>query len=121
MDRTDFAGLSALVKELFGSFEGVFLNPPFCCGCGSHIHVGKNFFANCNPGIQPPRKNEEARTQNTGLETGRIIQYNNLGIVSGLTKMKSGMMENHSEKESIDENREKSHCHASCRPDGRRT
>ena len=48
MDRADFAGISALVKELFGSSDGAFLNPPFYCDYGSHIHVGKNFFANYN-------------------------------------------------------------------------
>ena len=48
MDRADFDGISALVKELFGTSEGAFLNPPFYCDYGSHIHVGKNFFANYN-------------------------------------------------------------------------
>ncbi len=48
MDRADFAGISALVKELFGTSDGAFLNPPFYCDYGSHIHVGKNFFANYN-------------------------------------------------------------------------
>jgi acetyltransferase-like isoleucine patch superfamily enzyme len=48
MDRADFDGISALVKELFGTSDGAFLNPPFYCDYGSHIHVGKNFFANYN-------------------------------------------------------------------------
>ena len=48
MDRADFAGISALVKELFGASDGAFLNPPFYCDYGCHIHVGKNFFANYN-------------------------------------------------------------------------
>lgn len=48
MDRADFDGISALVKKLFGSSDGAFLNPPFYCDYGSHIHVGKNFFANYN-------------------------------------------------------------------------
>ena len=48
MDRADFSGISALVKELFGTSDGAFLNPPFYCDYGSHIHVGKNFFANYN-------------------------------------------------------------------------
>ena len=52
MDRADFAGISALVKELFGSSDGAFLNPPFYCDYGSHIHVGKNFFANYNYFLQ---------------------------------------------------------------------
>ena len=29
MDRADFDGISTLVKELFGTSEGAFLNPPF--------------------------------------------------------------------------------------------
>ncbi|MBR1781608.1 MAG: sugar O-acetyltransferase [Oscillospiraceae bacterium] len=48
MDRSDFEGIAAVVKELFGSSDGAFLNPPFYCDYGSHIHVGKNFFANYN-------------------------------------------------------------------------
>lgn len=48
MDRSDFAGISETVKELFGTSDGAFLNPPFFCDYGSHIHVGKNFFANYN-------------------------------------------------------------------------
>lgn len=46
MDRADFEGIAAVVKELLGSSEGAFINPPFYCDYGSHIHVGKNFFAN---------------------------------------------------------------------------
>lgn len=48
IDRSDFEGIAKLVKELFGSSEGAFLNPPFYCDYGSHIEVGKNFFANYN-------------------------------------------------------------------------
>ena len=48
MDRADFAGISTVVKELFGTSDGAFVNPPFFCDYGSHIHVGKNFFANYN-------------------------------------------------------------------------
>lgn len=48
MDRSDFEGVSAVIKELFGSSDGAFVNPPFYCDYGSHIHVGKNFFANYN-------------------------------------------------------------------------
>ena len=53
MDRAVFAGISALVKELFGTSDGAFLNPPFYCDYGSHIHVGKNFFANYNCTASP--------------------------------------------------------------------
>ena len=47
-DRSDFAALSEIVKELLGRSEGAFINPPFYCDYGSHIEVGKNFFANYN-------------------------------------------------------------------------
>ena len=48
IDRRDADGISELVKELFGKSEGAFVNPPFFCDYGSHIEVGKNFFANYN-------------------------------------------------------------------------
>ena len=48
MDRSDFAGIAEVVKELLGGAEGAFINPPFYCDYGSHIEVGKNFFANYN-------------------------------------------------------------------------
>lgn len=44
MDRSDFEGVAAVVKELLGAF----INPPFYCDYGKHIEVGKNFFANYN-------------------------------------------------------------------------
>lgn len=47
-DRTDYEGIAALVKELLGKSEGAVINPPFFCDYGSHIEVGKNFFANYN-------------------------------------------------------------------------
>ncbi len=48
MDRSDFDGISAVVSELFGKSDGACVNPPFYCDYGSHIEVGKNFFANYN-------------------------------------------------------------------------
>ena len=48
MDRADFDGIAAVVKELLDTSEGAFINPPFYCDYGKHIHVGKNFFANYN-------------------------------------------------------------------------
>ena len=48
MDRSDFNGIAEVVKELLGGGEGAFINPPFFCDYGSHIEVGKNFFANYN-------------------------------------------------------------------------
>ena len=48
MDRSDFSGISQVVRELLGASDGAVINPPFYCDYGSHIHVGKNFFANYN-------------------------------------------------------------------------
>ena len=48
MDRADFEGISKTVAELIDAKEGAFINPPFYCDYGTHIHVGKNFFANYN-------------------------------------------------------------------------
>lgn len=47
-DRSDFETLGKIVKELLGKSEGAFINPPFYCDYGTHIEVGKNFFANYN-------------------------------------------------------------------------
>lgn len=47
-DRSDFELLAGIVRELFGKSEGAFVNPPFYCDYGSHIEVGKNFYANYN-------------------------------------------------------------------------
>ena len=48
MDRADFDGIRAVVKELFGKSDNAFVNPPFYCDYGFRIEVGKNFFANYN-------------------------------------------------------------------------
>lgn len=47
-DRSDFDEIGIIVKELFGKSENAFVNPPFYCDYGTHIQVGKNFFANYN-------------------------------------------------------------------------
>ncbi|HIZ82290.1 MAG TPA: sugar O-acetyltransferase [Candidatus Mediterraneibacter pullistercoris] len=47
-DRSDFDGIGKIVSELLGKSEGAFINPPFYCDYGSHIEVGKNFYANYN-------------------------------------------------------------------------
>ena len=41
-------GIQKIVRELLGKSDGAFINPPFYCDYGSHIEVGKNFFANYN-------------------------------------------------------------------------
>ena len=48
MDRSDLSGIRRVVKELLGTSDNAVINPPFYCDYGSHIHVGKNFFANYN-------------------------------------------------------------------------
>ena len=48
VDRSDFSAIAEIVKDLFGKSENAFVNPPFYCDYGSHIEVGKNFFANYN-------------------------------------------------------------------------
>ena len=48
MDRSDFDAIGKIVKELLGKSDGAFINPPFYCDYGTHIEVGKNFFANYN-------------------------------------------------------------------------
>lgn len=47
-DRSDFQEIGRIIQELFGKSENAFVNPPFYCDYGSHIRVGKNFFANYN-------------------------------------------------------------------------
>ena len=47
-DRGDFEPIGQIIQELFGKSENAFVNPPFYCDYGSHIEVGKNFFANYN-------------------------------------------------------------------------
>ena len=48
LDRSDFEGIAATVKELLDTDQNAFINPPFYCDYGNHIKVGKNFFANYN-------------------------------------------------------------------------
>lgn len=48
VDRSDFETIGKIVKELLGKSENAFINPPFYCDYGTHIEVGKNFFANYN-------------------------------------------------------------------------
>lgn len=48
VDRSNFDEIGRIVEELLGKSEKAFINPPFYCDYGSHIEVGKNFFANYN-------------------------------------------------------------------------
>ena len=48
MDRADFDGIAAVVRELIPGAENAVINPPFYCDYGSHIRVGRNLFVNYN-------------------------------------------------------------------------
>ena len=48
MDRADFEGIQAVIKELFGKCEDAWVNTPFYCDYGHNIEVGKNTFINYN-------------------------------------------------------------------------
>ena len=48
VDRSEFEQIAAIVKELLPGAENAMINPPFYCDYGTHISVGKNFFANYN-------------------------------------------------------------------------
>lgn len=48
VDRSDFEQIAAIVKELFPGAQNAVVSPPFFCDYGTHISVGKNFFANYN-------------------------------------------------------------------------
>lgn len=39
---------TAILQELFASVGSAFIEPPFHCDYGCHIHVGKNFYMNFN-------------------------------------------------------------------------
>ena len=49
VDRSDFDSIRKIIRELFGKIgENSLVNPPFYCDYGTHIEIGKNFFANYN-------------------------------------------------------------------------
>ena len=49
VDRSDFDSIRKIIKELFGKIgENSLVNPPFYCDYGTHIEIGRNFFANYN-------------------------------------------------------------------------
>ena len=49
MDRSDFDGIRAVVKELLGKSEDLLINPPFYCDYGFHIEIGDGCLAAGNP------------------------------------------------------------------------
>lgn len=45
----DYAEWKAIFRELLGSVgENFWIQPPFLCDYGCHIHIGDHFFANCD-------------------------------------------------------------------------
>lgn len=42
------ANAGSVKPAVYRNYKGAFVNPPFYCNYGSHIEVGKNFFANYN-------------------------------------------------------------------------
>lgn len=48
IDRTDGEGILKIIQELLQTEQSPCIVPPFYCDYGSHISVGKNFFANYN-------------------------------------------------------------------------
>lgn len=48
MDRSDFDGIRAVLKELLGKSEDLLVNPPFYCDYGFHIEIGDGCFLNYN-------------------------------------------------------------------------
>ena len=55
-DRSDFAGIAEIVKELLGKSDDAWINPPFYCDYGFNISVGENFYTNHNVTIQDGAK-----------------------------------------------------------------
>lgn len=112
MDRSDFEGVQEAVKELLGSSEGAVINPPFYCDYGSHIHVGKNFFANYNCTIIDVAKviiGDNCQmapnvaiytaghpvypdTRNSGYEYGKEVRIGNNVWIGGNTVICPGVM-----------------------------
>lgn len=111
LDTDDFGGIAEAVKALLGSSDGAFINPPFYCDYGSHIHVGKNFFANYNctiidvapvtigdncqlaPGVAIYTAGHPVHpaTRNTGYEYGKPVTIGDNVWVGGNTVILPGV------------------------------
>lgn len=76
VDRSDFDAIKKIVQKLLGKADDTaFINPPFYCDYGTHIEVGKNFFANYNC---------------TMLDVGRIRIGDNVQIAPGVSIYTAG-------------------------------
>ncbi len=111
LDTDDFGGIAEAVKALLGTSDGAFINPPFYCDYGTHIHVGKNFFANYNctiidvapvtigdncqlaPGVAIYTAGHPVHpaTRNTGYEYGKPVTIGDNVWVGGNTVILPGV------------------------------
>lgn len=111
LDTDDFGGLAEAVKALLGTSHRAFINLPFYCNYGSHIHVGKNFFANYNctiidvvpvsigdncqlaPGVAIYTAGHPVHpaTRNTGYEYGKPVTIGDNVWVGGNTVILPGV------------------------------
>lgn len=48
LDRWEYEQINSAAKEVIPNSKSMFVIPPFYCEYGSHIKIGKNFFANYN-------------------------------------------------------------------------
>lgn len=48
MDRGDFDGIRAVLKQLLGKCGDILINPPFYCDYGRNIEIGDGVFVNYN-------------------------------------------------------------------------
>lgn len=48
IDRWEYEKINFVAKEVIPSSQNLFVIPPFYCEYGTHISIGKNFFANYN-------------------------------------------------------------------------
>lgn len=75
IDRSDFEGIAAIVRDLLGQGEDVFINPPFYCDYGDRIEIGKGSFVNYNCTI---------------LDTGRVRIGENAQIAPNVSIYTAG-------------------------------
>ncbi len=48
LDRWEYEQINCTAKEVIPNSQNIFVIPPFYCEYGTHIKIGKNFFANYN-------------------------------------------------------------------------
>lgn len=93
VDRSDFAAITAICRELLPNCADPFINPPFYCDYGTHIHcrgsmfmnynctildvsrvvIGENFQAGPNVAIYSASHPLHPAARNTGYELGMDV------------------------------------------------